>query len=139
MGINIADIQNPKTRDQILRQTFGAEPLALKTHTSDGGSAPCEREADLHDEIIALCRRRGWYYVHSRMDRRSTIGVGTPDFAIALPGGKMVWLECKRRGGKATPAQLAAIAQLRRLGHTAFVVDNLEDVLALCLTATEDL
>ncbi len=45
-------------------------------------------EADLHDQIISYCQRNGWVIVHSRMDMRTTVGVGTPDFVLGAPGGK---------------------------------------------------
>lgn len=88
-------------------------------------------ESDLHDQVEAHCRAKGWFYVHSRMDRRSTVSVGTPDFAIAAHGGRMLWLELKRKGGKATTAQQAAIAQLTKLGHLAFIVDNWPETLCI--------
>ena len=103
--------------------------LAVPTHSAtdlrDGPSdAP---ESDLHDKVEDFCRERGWYYIHSRLDRRTTVAVGTPDWLVAKPNGQCVWLELKRRNGKATPAQQAAIAHLRKLGHRAEVVDNWED------------
>ncbi len=61
------------------------------------------------------------------MDRRSTVAVGTPDFAIFMDRGKIVCLECKRPGGKATRKQLETIAHLKHLGHVAAVVDSWED------------
>lgn len=88
-------------------------------------------ESDLHEKVEDYCRERGWWYLHSRMDRKTTVGVGTPDFCIARHGGRMVFMELKRTGGKATAAQLANLAHLRHLGHVAEVVDNWEDCLRL--------
>lgn len=132
MGIRLEDIQDPRLREQITRQLcYGSPaPTTGKVHENTRLGPPDEpkNERDLHDEIIALCRSKGWFYVHSRMDRKSTTGVGVPDFCIALPNGKTVWLECKRKGGKPTTAQNAALAQLQRLGHAAYVVEDMYQV-----------
>ncbi len=90
-------------------------------------SCGVELEASLHAEIEQDCRSRGFYYVHSRMDRQTTCGVGTPDFVIALPGGKTFWVEAKARREKPKPDQLAAAAHLRKLGHHIAVVRNREE------------
>jgi hypothetical protein len=92
---------------------------------------PVKSESDLHDAIIALCKERGWYYVHSRMDRRHTNAVGTPDFIIAMDKGRVAFLECKSAGGKATTEQLSALVWLQKLGHRADIVTNMDDVLKL--------
>lgn len=121
-----------------------------------------ERESDLHDDIIALCKTNGWYYVHSRRDKATTNAVGTPDFIIAAepkrwmcpgceriihtsncehgdgccglpyqPIARTFWIECKRKGGKPTTEQLATIAMLRKLGHTAEFVRSIGEVCQL--------
>lgn len=95
-----------------------------------------ERESDLHEQIIELCRERGFYPVHSRMDRRTSQALGVPDFIIALPGGKTLFLECKAKGRKATPEQNAAIAHLKSLGHCAEIVNNIERVRELVYAGT---
>lgn len=88
-------------------------------------------ECDLHDQVETYCRSQGWYYLHSRMDRRTTVTVGAPDFVIFMPQGKTLCLELKRKGGKATKKQLETIAHLRKLGHVAAIADNWEDALLL--------
>jgi len=138
-----------------------ADALARLNRNSVRETPPAEtasREASLHEEIEDLCRQQGWYYIHSRMDKPSTIGVGTLDFTIfahptrwlcrrcerivqspdAMDGGccsvgyapipRVFCFECKAKGGKATEQQLAAIAFLRKLGHVAEVVFNIGQV-----------
>ena len=61
---------------------------------------PATNEGQLHDEILAWCRAKGFPVVHSRMDRPSTSGIGTPDFVVALPKGQTVWVEAKTAKGK---------------------------------------
>lgn len=98
---------------------------------SVGKANAMQREADLHEAIRDYCRARGWRCVHSRMDRPSTCEVGTPDFAIVMPGGVTLWVEAKARTGKPTGEQLAWLAAIHRLGHVCGVVRNMEEFEAL--------
>ncbi len=91
---------------------------------------PAKHESDLHDEIIAFCRSKGWYYIHSRTDRPTTNQVGCPDFCIVMDGGRIVFLEVKRPGSKPTPAQAATIAWLRKLGASAHIVHDMQEFAA---------
>lgn len=86
-----------------------------------------QKESELHEEILAYCRSKGWRAIHSRMDRPSTSGVGSPDFVVALPCGQTVWVEAKTAKGKLTLEQNAWLAALRALGHHAGVVTCLEE------------
>lgn len=93
-------------------------------------SEPATDESKLHEQIIAECRRRGWYYVHSRMDRRTTTALGVVDFIIAADGGRTFWIEAKARNKKPTREQAGAIHWLANLGHKSIVVHNLDGFLA---------
>ena len=92
---------------------------------------PATNEGQLHDEILAWCRAKGFPVVHSRMDRPSTSGIGTPDFVVALPKGQTVWVEAKTAKGKLRPEQAAWIAALRHHGHQAHVVRSFAEFIAL--------
>lgn len=104
------------------KKTPPREPLMVR-------QAPAE--ADLHDAIERECRRRGLCFIHSRMDRASTIQVGAPDFVIALPAGRTLWIECKSAKGVLRHCQAAFLATLRSLGHQAHVVRSLDEFLTL--------
>lgn len=92
---------------------------------------PVSREGDLHDDIIRLCKARSWFYVHSRMDKRTTQACGVPDFIIAMDDGKTAWIECKAKGNKPSNEQLATITFLKAKGHIAGLAYNMADVLNL--------
>ncbi len=92
---------------------------------------PVESESDLHDQIIAYCKGKGWYYVRSRMDRKTTQAVGCPDFIIAADAGRSFWIECKAKNGKGSPAQLETIVHLLKLGHKSAFVWSFEEFLSL--------
>lgn len=88
---------------------------------------PDAPESVLHDQVATYCRQMGYYYIHSRMDRPSTIQVGAPDFVVALPNGRVLWVECKRKDGKLRTEQLAAAAWLKQLKHRYCEVRSLDD------------
>lgn len=90
-------------------------------------------EADIQDPFAAWLTGQGIYFIQARRDRRSTIKVGHPDFSIFLPGGKTLFIETKRPGGKTRPSQVACIEKLRAAGFAAHVVDDLEKCKALVL------
>ncbi len=92
--------------------------------------AGVESESDLHDAILDECLRRGWLPVHGRMDVRSTITKGAPDFII-LAENRTIYIECKKKDGKSTTDQLEFHAWARRLGHTVHIVRSLAEFLEI--------
>lgn len=87
------------------------------------------QEWKLHEQIDAECRRRGWFAVHSRMDKPTTTRCGVPDWAIFADGGRVFIVECKTKSSKLSTAQLGVFAHLEKLGHKPVVVRNLEQFL----------
>ena len=81
-----------------------------------------DRESDLHDAIIADCRRRGWIVIHSRMDRATTTAKGVPDFLIFADRARVFLFEAKRKNGKLTPEQQGFAMMADMLGFTVHVV-----------------
>lgn len=96
--------------------------------TSPGG---CEHEADLHADILAECRRRGWLALHGSMAHRAMRNAGEFDFEILIDGGKTLHVEAKTRTGKLSVAQNALHAHARKLGHAVHVVRSLAEFVAL--------
>lgn len=99
---------------------------ALRRGVAPGNAVGVDRERDLHDQIEAHCKSHGWLYRHDRMDKPTTGQVGFPDFVIFQPNAITTFIECKRRGAKATTAQLATLAHAKKLGYTAEIVDSFE-------------
>lgn len=56
---------------------------------------------------------------------------GWPDRIVMLPGGKLVWCEVKRKGGRASCLQLIRLQRLRGLGQRAELICSKADVDAL--------
>lgn len=89
------------------------------------------REASLHEEIFDECRRRGWIALHGSMAERTCRTLGEPDFVILAGAGRVLFVECKTRTGKLSPAQVALKHHAETLGHTVHVVRSLDDFLNL--------
>jgi hypothetical protein len=103
------------------------EYRAFLARTEKQAAAPVDAvavESDLHDQIMADIRRRGWLAIHSRMDMATTTAIGVPDFVIMGDGGRVWWIECKARGGKVSNSQMAFHAMAAKLGHRVVVVWN---------------
>jgi len=93
----------------------------------DADAKAVEDEGDLHSEIIAYCRERGWAYAHNRMDRKSTAGNGVADFIIFADRGRVHAIECKSRSGKRTVDQIGFAMQLNRFGHLCHLVKSMAE------------
>lgn len=89
------------------------------------------REASLHEEIFDECRRRGWIALHGSMAERTCRTLGEPDFVILADGGRVLFVECKSRSGKLSPAQAALKHHAAKLGHAVHVVQSMENFLKL--------
>lgn len=90
------------------------------------------REKDLHEQIIQECKTRGWFYVHSRMDKPTTTACGVTDFIIATRHGRTLWIEVKRPGSKLTPSQRDVIHWLTCSRQPVFVVYSFQEFLSAC-------
>ena len=86
-----------------------------------------ERERDLHEEIFDACRQRGWIALHGSMAERTCRTLGEPDFTILADGGRVLFVECKTRSGKLSPAQAALKFHAEKLGHMIHIVRSLEE------------
>ena len=91
-------------------------------------AAPVEREADLHQQILDFCRKQEpqWVCIHSRMDAATTTDRGVPDFVILAPG-RVLLVECKRKGGKLSLHQQAWHKRAECVGHRVVTVTSLRE------------
>ncbi len=94
-----------------------------------GNASGVVKEASLHEEIFDECRRRGWIALHGSMAERTCRTLGEPDFVILADSGRVLFVECKSRSGKLSPAQAALKHHAEKLGHTVHVVRSMEEFL----------
>lgn len=99
---------------------------------SKGGkpfSQPVTREANLHQDILDECKRRGWIALHGRMAEATGRTLGEFDFTILADNGRVFLVECKTKTGKLSSEQLGIHAWSIKLGHQPFTVRSFEEFL----------
>lgn len=105
---------------------YNARRSAIR-HSGDTGGV--EVEADLHEQIFAECRRRGWIALHGSMAERTSRTLGEPDFICIADAGRVFFVEVKTRTGKLSPAQLAMRCHAEKLNHAFHLVRSFEQFL----------
>ena len=84
-------------------------------------------EKELQRQCVALLRLRGIFVIVSRMDRRTSNQVGTPDLLFAINGVPHAF-ECKLKGNKPTPEQEKVMGQMASNGWTVRVIHTVEQM-----------
>ena len=87
-----------------------------------------KRENIIEEELVRRVRAAGGI-----AEKTTVIGRrGFFDRVIVLPGGAVIFCECKRpKGGVLSPHQILRIKQYRSLGAAVAVVCNSEDITRL--------
>lgn len=78
------------------------------------------REATVEASFVRALKRHGLTTLKLNLQGNR----GWPDRLVLLPGGRCVFIELKRPGGKARALQLHVHAKLRALGFEVAVCDN---------------
>jgi len=91
-------------------------------------AVPAGGEKNLHQQIEAELNNRRWLFIHSRMDMRTTVAKGVPDFQIYPPGAPAFFIEAKTRTGKLSPEQMAFKFVADLSGHTVYVCRSIREV-----------
>jgi len=84
-------------------------------------------ERQIENRIVKYAKDQGWLVIKLN----PTWHKGLPDRMFLLPGGKIVFLELKKPGGRASPLQKYFIAWMKDLGHSAHVVDNYDEAVRI--------
>lgn len=90
-----------------------------------------DHESDLHAEIVAEVKRRGWLAFHGAMAHRTYRTPGEPDFIVLGDSGRVWMIECKTAKGKLSPEQLWIGAHAESLGHRVHVVRSFAEFLEI--------
>lgn len=83
-------------------------------------SNPLER--DIEAAIVTFAKGKGCYVRKFTSPSQRSV----PDRIFITPTGRVFFMELKREGKKATPAQEVEIAKIRKTGVLVFVVDDVE-------------
>lgn len=81
-------------------------------------------EKDVEAAVVKAVKGLGGIAMKFTSPNRRSV----PDRICLLPGGRVVFIECKRPGAKLTDKQAAEIERIRRLGFEVLVVDDVEMV-----------
>ena len=80
-------------------------------------------EKDLEAKVCTYARDKGLLVYKFTSPARAAV----PDRLFVCPDGRMFFIEFKREGQKATPAQDREHQRLRKHNVSVFVVDNIPD------------
>lgn len=83
-------------------------------------------EKDLHRQIIRLLDAYGIPFARARMDKRSTLAVGYPDFSFPFRGCFVAW-EVKVGKNQLTPEQEVYATSIERHGGHYRVIRDIGD------------
>lgn len=80
-------------------------------------------ESGIENQIVRYVKSLGGRALKLALINR----IGFPDRTCLLPGGRVVFLEIKKPGGRVSMHQQVWLKRLRELGFVAEVVFSLED------------
>jgi hypothetical protein len=84
---------------------------------------PDPLEKDIEKKVCDYAKSKGMLvYKFTSPSCRSV-----PDRQFLVDGGRVFWIEFKRKGCKPSPGQEVEIAKIRSKKHTVYVVDNVID------------
>lgn len=83
-----------------------------------------KNEKELQEQIVAWLDIERIYYVRPRMDKRTTVRHGTPDFIVAV-SGIFLAIECKTSTGRVSSDQDREIQAIKESGGRTLIARTL--------------
>lgn len=122
---NILSKMNPSERKRLGKAGRTTEQI-VEANT-------IKSEKELQRQCVAMLRLRGIFVIVSRMDKRTSNQVGTPDLIFSLMRendfiGRPCGFECKLKGNKPTPEQEKVMGQMASNGWTVRVIHSVEQM-----------
>lgn len=106
-------------------------PRPSKARGTPKAAAAEGPEEDLHNAILKFCKAMGWLAFHGSMKHRTKRTLGEPDFTIVMPGGRVIFIECKTEKSDLSDKQREIAEQAARLGHTVHIIRSVAGFRAL--------
>jgi hypothetical protein len=105
--------------------------ITIPTPKDKGSRQDLLLEKELQGQIRSILGHKGIVAIQSRMDKRTSNQVGTPDFLFAVDGKAVCW-ECKLPGGKLSPEQerMKELLAHEPNGWTYRVIHSVDEALA---------
>jgi hypothetical protein len=125
MGIDSTNI--PENIRQCMPQE-ARKAMNAPTSEEVGERVAVKLEKELHDQFQQWCAVNDIDFIHARMDQRSTIRKGHPDFTL-LRDGRGCCIEFKRPGGKLSDDQTKVIWRLKLHGVPVEVFDDIAEAI----------
>ncbi len=89
-------------------------------------------ERELQEQIANYLRQRDLFFMRSRMDKRTTLRKGWPDFTIILHGGLALLVEVKVQGGRFSEDQTKLFQEyFRQTGELVYAVYSFDQFRSL--------
>lgn len=114
-----------KAKMQMLASDRSKLGKAGRTMIEIDAKNEAKSERELQEQIAGLLRIKCIYFVRSRMDRKTTTKVGTPDFLVCLNGRFEGW-EIKVGNNGLSDEQRAACLQIIQSGGMARLITTLD-------------
>lgn len=129
MGIDLHSM--PEAMRRCIAPTERAQ-IGPAAHTISDAVAAAEPKAEkeLQKQIAGYLATRDIFFGQQRMDRKSTMVLGWPDFVFCYKG-HFIALEAKTPVGKQEPEQVIAEAKIEAQGGRYYVVRSLVEVAAI--------
>lgn len=99
--------------------------IGVKTSGEIAEKIEVENERELQNQCANLLRLRSIWFFQSRMDRRTTNPVGTPDFLFAVKGTPIA-VECKIGAGILSREQEDSMYHMAKNGWICAVVRSVK-------------
>jgi hypothetical protein len=96
-----------------------------------GETKGVSKESDLHNDIIAFCKSKGWIYFHGSMAHRAMRTRGECDFQILADRGRVFFIERKTKTGKLSSEQLGLQMWAEKLGHKIHLCRTMDEFLEI--------
>jgi hypothetical protein len=117
---------------QMRRYMPATEPQSMAAQERRAAATDAKLEREMHDEFATWLTQHAAFYpvpfVHSRMDKASTIREGWPDFTV-LWMGKVCCIEFKLPGSHPTAKQWECLNEIRARGTFVIVATSTSEAM----------